>query len=509
MLAMFLVHQCSFGTSSPPRHAAHCVPVVATTWVFAVAAACVPRGVAGWQTSGVLPARSHFAAYVGKFCFDFKRDPHEEAGKFEFNLDGRVVAGPHESSAPLANTDGPPCWGPCETQGNLYLMAFDDEEDHWQQAHRGWNNLTCEKMLEFSSYAVPLPTLNGPFNRSVFVPETVRPRFWYFTFAACGVTITQPVSYSIRTQNILQGWQREFGMDARGSLQLQLLAALLFLGVGLCLRGVQKRATGAEALRSRPLLRMLLLSVCCSAGGATCLALHYAAYAYDGLGSGPLEALGQLLVCVAKALLASLQVLTAKGWALFFYAPQEEPLARGQLAICALAGIICTSAACEIHADYLHTSSTTLCIYESWPGFAVLSLNVLLFLEAWRSMRETYRLETSDKVRVFRVVMSAASLAYFLALPLACILAVAFAPWVRAKYISRAEVASRLLASLLLAFCLRPSRLDAMVNARLEEGLRTVGEMRDDFEENSTSFRGAADDASEDLANIAALRPAE
>merc|ERR1719254_255066 len=110
----------------------------------------------------------------------------------------------------------------------------------------------------------------------------------------------------------------------------------------------------------------------------------------------------------------------------------------------------------------------------------ILVLNVLLFAEAWRSMRETYRHETADEVRVFYVVISTACLLYFLTLPAMCILAPSFAPWVRAKYVSRADVTSRFLSTLLLSFCLRPSRLDAMVNARLEEGLETVGELRDD-----------------------------
>merc|ERR1719203_1023510 len=112
---------------------------------------------------------------------------------------------------------------------------------------------------------------------------------------------------------------------------------------------------------------------------------------------------------------------------------------------------------------------------------AILYLSGLLFLETWRSMCEAYRREASEEVRVFYAMISAASLVYFMTLPVLCTLSSAFAPYVRAKYISRAEVASRFIATLILAVCLRPSRLDAMVNARLEEGLATVGEEREDI----------------------------
>merc|ERR1712032_1476878 len=201
---------------------------------------------------------------------------------------------------------------------------------------------------------------------------------------------------------------------------------------------------------------MGLLSTLCSAAGASFLTLHFSVFMVNGYGLSAFEVLGQVCLCGAKALLTLLQLLTAKGWALF-YAPEE--LIQRQLMICILGGIILTSIACEIHADYFHDWSTALYLYESWPGMVILLLNVVLFAEAWRSMRETYRHETSEEVRIFYVVISASSLLYFLALPVICVLAAAFDPWVRAKYVNRAEVGSRFVTTLLLGFCLRPSRL--------------------------------------------------
>jgi len=378
-------------------------------------------------------------------------------------------------------------------------------------------------MLHYASFAMPVSPLNGSFNRTVYVHESKRPRFWYFTFAACGVTVVEPISYEIHTENILQGIQSEFGINERGSWQLQLLAAFIFIVVALVLRQVARKATGAEALRSRPLLRLLVLSALCSATGASCLALHLSVYVVNGYGVSLFEVMGQLWVCGAKALLTLLQLLTAKGWALF-YAPEE--VVQRRLMMCILGGIVLTSIACEIHAEYFHDWSTALYLYESWPGMVILVLNVILFAEAWRSMRETYRHETSEEVRIFYVLISAASMLYFLTLPVNCILAAAFDPWVRAKYVSRAEVASRFITTLLLAFCLRPTRLDAMVNARLEEGLETVGELRDDFDGSGScqdedddppkakqgdgpTYRTASDDASEPLVSMASNGPAE
>lgn len=444
---------------------------------LAVAFACLATCVGGWRTWGVLPLDSTFASYVGKFCFDYTRQQGVAAGHFSFSIEGKVQEGAHTTRT----TEGAPCWGPCETQGNIYLMVFDDEQDHWARIREKWHSITCEEMLHDASFAVNIRPLNGQFNRTVEVTESVRPRFWYFIFAACGVDVVEPIIFEIHAENFRHGIETEFSLDENGSLAMHLLFAFLFTAVAIALRHVARRATGAEALRSRPLLRLLLVSCLCSAAGSACISLHYAVYAANGYGLRVLEVLGQLWLCGAKVLLTVLQLLTAKGWALF-YAP-EEMLSR-RLMFLILGGIILTSVWCEIHAQYFHDWSTTLYLYESIPGMIILGLNVLLFLEAWRSMHETYRLETSTEVRLFYALTSASSFLYFLSLPVMCVLAMELDPWVRAKYVARAEAVSRYIACLLLAYCLRPSRLDAMINARLEQGLETVGEMRDELDDD-------------------------
>jgi len=149
---------------------------------------------------------------------------------------------------------------------------------------------------------------------------------------------------------------------------------------------------------------------------------------------------------------------------------------------------------CEIHADYFHDWSTTLYLYESTPGLVILLLNMLLFAESWRSMRETYRLETSEEMRVFYMLITCASTLYFMTLPVICLLAAGLNPWVRAYYVALAEIFARLIATVIMALCLRPSRLDAMVNARLDDGIDTVGEERDSEEDDfDAPYRGEAE----------------
>merc|ERR1712029_1302361 len=56
---------------------------------------------------------------------------------------------------------------------------------------------------------------------------------------------------------------------------------------------------------------------------------------------------------------------------------------------------------------------------------------------------------------------------YFLALPVLVVVACNFAPWVRRKFVECIEIFSRFLVCGLLAYCLWPSRLDHIIDARL------------------------------------------
>eukprot|EP00928_Gymnodinium_smaydae_P023051 TRINITY_DN19174_c0_g2_i1.p1 TRINITY_DN19174_c0_g2~~TRINITY_DN19174_c0_g2_i1.p1 ORF type:complete len:470 (-),score=133.78 TRINITY_DN19174_c0_g2_i1:98-1507(-) len=462
-------------------------------------AALLPGFAESWHTWGVLPAYQTFHVYVGKFCYDYSPDKTEKAGTFSFAARGKVLEGSRAGSSTSA--------------GGLFLLVYDDEEDRWKRVRDKWDTITCEELLQYASFKYPISPLDGSINRTVPILESQRPRFWYFAFAACGVESVMDLEYELHAENILQGIQSEFSMDKVGCLGLQLAASFVFVAIAYGLRVSSRSATGAEALRSRPLARLLLISSTCSAAGASSLALHNAIFMVDGEGYQVSEVFGQLMNCCAKASLTVLMLLTAKGWALF-YAPEE--LIRRQVMICLFGGIIALSVTCEIHADYFRDWSTTLYLYESGPGFVILAMNTLLYLEAWRSMRETYRHEASEEVRVFYILVSTACSLYFLTLPLICILAAAFDPWVRFYYVSVAEVFSRLVSTVLLAICIRPSRLDAMVNARLEDGLETVGELRDDIsEEDDEDYYAAEKRACEDeyltepLYHRSELAPAE
>merc|ERR1712037_347585 len=158
---------------------------------------------------------------------------------------------------------------------------------------------------------------------------------------------------------------------------------------------------------------------------------------------------------------------------------EEEQYSRAWI-FAAIAGVFLLSVGCEIHGEFFRDESASLYLYESWPGLLILALNFCLLAAAWLSTWDTYWKESSREVRAFYCLASAANGVYFASLPVMCLLASLLAPYVRSKYVERAELAARLAASALLLLCLWPSYLDAMVSARPSKGPEPL-----DFEESA------------------------
>lgn len=328
--------------------------------------------------------------------------------------------------------------------------------------------MPCQERFENASDVFRAEMSSGNFSIKVKILEKVRPRWWYFAFVSCEGLVPGELEYRIHARNWLRGAQSEFSMDEMGSLKLHLATFLCFLGL-LCIVSSQAvRRYGSGALRSRPLLLVLLSSMGFSAAGGLCLLISSIRYMRTGVEFRAFDVLGVFLSCLAKVQLSLLQLFLVRGRDCL---RSPGDFVRRNFVRCGIVVFVLVSVGCEIQSSYLGDLdySTTLHFYSSWPGFVVLTLNTLLFLDVCRSSQKMLKQNNeSQNVRNFFVRTTAAAMLYFAVLPVMTILAHAFAPWVRKKFVDRAEVFSRLLVCSLLSYCLWPSRLDVLINARLE-----------------------------------------
>jgi hypothetical protein len=430
-----------------------------STCIVLVALACAAVRLAdAWRSEGNLPQGFTSAQYVGKFCFDYRPWPearnHSEKELLAGEDDGLLSIDVSDNSMPLQ----------IEATGELYFMIFDDESEHWPHVRSHWGEMTCEDFKKAANWEVPLsPRLASPPHRlhtRVAVHEHVRPRFWYFVFINCGEAIPSSLSYSLHAWNPFQGDQAEFSIDQHNALPLDLVFLFLYGAVSVTICVVYNLPC---EWRARPLLMVLQASAACSAFSCCTLEIHNSVYARDGLGLPFAQLLSVVFACAAKALLAVLMCLLARGWSLL---TAEDDSAHRTMIAAAFVGIVVLSVGCEIHGQYFHDQSTSLYLYESWPGLLILLLNLCLFGMALRLLRETYKKEASGEFRSFYRLMAMVNTFYFATLPAICTLAFLLDPWVRRKFVDRAELGTRLAAIVMLLYFLWPTLLEARLPAR-------------------------------------------
>merc|ERR1719313_1039087 len=109
-------------------------------------------------------------------------------------------------------------------------MVFDDEKWHWKTAREHWRSTTCEekKSQASSAHALNIVTQRKD-DVTIDVREHLRPRFWYMTFVACGLSLRQPLHYEIHAFNPLMGWQAEVSVDQTGVFMMYAVFTVLFV----------------------------------------------------------------------------------------------------------------------------------------------------------------------------------------------------------------------------------------------------------------------------------------
>lgn len=397
------------------------------------------------------------AHFIGKFCFDYQVD-HERVGSIQLN----------------AWSDPRSKWHEHDSEEGLTLMMWSDEGARWPAIRKSWPD-TCEALHETAARVDRVRIVNHTedlwkykFDISINVKQAIRPRWWYFALVACNVTELPEVKYHVHAVNYLRGWEQEFGMDEEGSVALDLITWLLFGFLFVWTLGFAMKRFGHGALRERPLLRGMLAAVALSSFGGVMMLADSLTFAFDGVGNREAAVVGAFCECIAKVQIALLQLFLVRGRG-FLQSPSEYT--RRCVVQISVALYVAIALGSEVYEQYFgHLDwSVTVYFYSSRPGMVLVTLNVALFVDVMRSTVQLFRRgDLSPELRGFYMRAAGVAALYFLALPLVVLVATVIEPWARTKVVERVEVLSRFLVSCALVYCLWPSRLDHLVNARLD-----------------------------------------
>lgn len=373
-----------------------------------------------------------------------------------------------------------------QVEHGFYVVLWDDRPEHWGAIEHRWTDrMTCAERFQNATAAIRVDldhTTKGSIRYEV--REKERPRYFHMALTACLLPgVPKYLRFHMHATNPQHSIEKEFSMDRMGTLWLQLAAFLGFFILAAILSYSAVHQFGEDALKTRPLLVVLLVSILCGALGGLFYFADAVNFCINGIGFRPLAIIGAVCVCLAKVGLALLQLFVARGTD-FLSDPAE--VSRAFFVHFMAVVYLAVSIGAEVYSRYFQHSSrsNTLYLYASWPGFIVATLNCLLLADILRSSWDLFKrpdIQNSPVVKAFFTRTTIAAVLYFMTLPLMIIMANAMEPWNRRKYVDRAEVISRFVICAILAFVLWPSTVDDVMEQKLRKQ-RTDVELSDQYD---------------------------
>mmetsp|Transcript_120853 Transcript_120853/g.341711 ORF Transcript_120853/g.341711 Transcript_120853/m.341711 type:complete len:441 (-) Transcript_120853:264-1586(-) len=378
----------------------------------------------GAVLEGELPATSDFAEFVGKFCYDYKPTLQLQAGTVALDV-----------------------WreSPTKDAGRIDFLMFDDEEKHWKNARKKWAWSSCQEKIDDASIAttINLDSTNEHLTSAFDIHEHLRPRFWYFSFVACGLKETGRIRYRLHVTNPAQDWQQEFSMDHLGLVKVYAFFAVAFMISTFATLWATPLSSGR---REHPYIVLLILSYLASDASCLCYLVHYGLFMAHGHGSMRIRFLGIVAGIAANCTIFLIAMLSSVGWAI-----SRRVLPRRRCFLGCISAVGGLSAICELHAEVALVQSTRLYAYQSSPGVLALILKVFMFCWFAYQTSTTYEEEALDKNRRFYRYLGVSFTAWAINVPLTVLLAFMVAPHYRHKVVATVDVVARFLGQALLA----------------------------------------------------------
>ncbi|KAB7501553.1 Integral membrane protein [Armadillidium nasatum] len=294
------------------------------------------------------------------------------------------------------------------------------------------------------------------------VQDINNPRFWYLSFVACRRNksciweyVKEPleVKYDL---NIVNGrpfiprtnpFEYHFSFDQQDTVEIYVFCLLYY---GCILIPLQLYAVFKQV---HPITRLFTATLLAQLAGLILDSLHLLIFSYNGVGVNALNIMGDLFNIVAQSFFMILLLLLAKGWAI-----TRMNLARPYLLI-----LLWLAYTILLLILYFWNKTEVDVIedideFQTWPGWLTLSLRVVIMFWFLYELRNTMKFEHNEAKLQFFLQFGAATLVWFVYMPVVALIALEIATLWRYKIILGFTYCADLLAHSFMAYMLWPNR---------------------------------------------------
>ncbi|EQC26361.1 hypothetical protein SDRG_15846 [Saprolegnia diclina VS20] len=385
-------------------------------------------------------------SYIGKFCFGFDEDFTKTVGVIQ----GRI----------RTPDDG------------VQLAIYDDEAMFWQYV-MGHDDATCDCECKLSAahtkyvFNVSRATDNlHAFQFNFSLEEHLRPRFWYVALAKCvpGGAAYTPSFLKMSPSDFLKyyftAWYYLHFTQGDGSevpvyqedLDMVYMAFAVLSGIALALQMTAARQLHrSEAFH--PIIQLVTTIATVFFSANAMLALHFAAFKWNGFGIPLLLGLGRVCQALLHVLTLLLAMLIAKGWTINSITLEG----RSKLTTVMVLLLVLYVSLAMWYLIGLDPAST-LYLYDSWPGLGICALHCFVLVWFLSTLSQTRQKEDVLEKRAFFTQMGVLFAIYVLSVPFMVALASLLSPWVREKIVDSVTVGIEFVTYSILIFLLWPSR---------------------------------------------------
>ncbi|KAG7164742.1 Transmembrane protein 145-like 1 [Homarus americanus] len=287
-------------------------------------------------------------------------------------------------------------------------------------------------------------------------------RFWYLSLVACmrnSSCAWQHVPWPLEMEydlNIVNGkpnaadhnpFEYHFSFDKQDTVEIYLVCVVFY---GCVLVPLQVYAACRQI---HPITRLFTATLIMQLAGLLFDTLHLLVFSFDGEGSEGVNIVGDLFNILAQSLFMMLLLLLAKGWAI------TRMMLSRRLLLFSLWGLYSILILTLYFWNMMEVDVIEdIDEYQTWPGWLTLALRVLIMVWFLFELRNTMMYEHNTNKLHFFLHFGAASLVWFIYLPVVALIALQISPLWRYKLLLSFTYSADLLAHSFMTYMLWPER---------------------------------------------------
>lgn len=308
------------------------------------------------------------------------------------------------------------------------------------------------------------------------IQDINNPRFWYLSFVACvwnsttciweSPDHTATLNYELTLVNgdpnaaDHNPFEYQFSFDKQDTVEIYLVCVVFY---GCILVPLQAYAACRQI---HPITRLFTAVLVVQLAGLLFDTLHLLVYAFDGEGNEGINIAGDLFNILAQSLFMMLLLLLAKGWAI------THMMLTRRVSLFTLWGLYSILILTLYFWDMMEVDVIQdIDEYQTWPGWLTLGLRVLIMVWFLGELRHTMTYEHNTNKLHFFLHFGAATLVWFIYLPVLALIALLMPPPWRYKVLLGFTYSADLLAHTFMTYLLWPERSEQYLLLAYEEDL--------------------------------------